>query len=581
MASKEQYPVKVEKNLAMKTRDGVTLYADVYRPDASGKFPVLLLRTPYSKDDYTQATEHTFFAPRGYVVVLQDMRGRYSSEGEFYPYLDDGPDSYDAVEWTATLPWSSGRVGAVGQSYLGLWQPFAAVERPPHLKAMCPISAPVTAHENFFWRRGVFELGWVTSYFFGMARNIMERKGMLESHWPKLTQYMSRPEMMFSPLKREVYSHLPLRDFGEWCKEGASYVAEMLAQPSYGPYWQASDLRRRFADVNVPALHVGSWYDIFQYDTLTMFSGFRNGAMSEEARRGQHLLMGPWSHLMPFAVPTSQGTGEIDFGPEALIQLHEIELEWFEYHLKGVPNGVLEKPPVRIFVMGDNRWRDENEWPLARTRYTNLFLSSGGKANSLSGDGRLGFEAPGESKYDCYTYDPNDPVPTRGGNNLTIRNGVYDQTPVEQRKDVLAYTGELLKADLELTGPLTLKLYAASSAPDTDFTAKLVDVRPDGYAQNIADGIIRARYRDSLRYPTPIKPGEVYEYTIDLWATSHVFKAGHRIRLEVSSSNFPHFDRNPNTGHAIGVDAELRTAEQTIFHDHRYPSHLILPVIPR
>jgi hypothetical protein len=312
-----------------------------------------------------------------------------------------------------------------------------------------------------------------------------------------------------------------------------------------------------------------------------MFTGLRNGAMTEEARRSQHLLMGPWAHLLPYAAPTSQGTGEIDFGAEALIQLHEIQLEWFDYHLKGVRNGIGEKPPVRIFVMGDNRWRDENEWPLARTRYTSRFLLSEGRANSLSGDGRLSLEAPAESKHDCYTYDPNDPVPTRGGNNLTIRYGVYDQTPVEQRSDVLVYTGDVLKSALELTGPLTLKLYAASSAPDTDFTAKLVDVRPDGYAQNIEDGIIRARYRDSLRYPTPIKPGQVYEYKIDLWATSHVFKAGHRIRLEVSSSNFPHFDRNPNTGHAIGVDAEMRTAEQRIFHDQRYPSHLILPVIPR
>ena len=581
MPSKEQFKVKVERNLAMKTRDGLTLLADVYRPDSEGRFPVLLLRTPYSKTDASQATEPRFFPSRGYVTVVQDMRGRHASEGEFYPYIDDGPDGYDAVEWAAALPWSNGRVGAVGQSYLALWQYFTAVERPPHLAALCPVSGPVTAHENFFWHRGVLELAWALGYFFGMARNVLERKGLAQSHWPNLTQYMTHPDVMFSPLKRELFSHLPLRDFGAWLAEGAPYFADMLAHPGYGPYWQASDLRRRFADVNVPILHVGSWYDLFQYDTLTMFSGLRHGAMTEQARHGQKLLMGPWGHLMPYSVPTSKGAGELDFGPQALIELHEIQLRWFDHFLKGVDNGVMQEAPIRIFVMGDNRWRDENEWPLARTQYTKVYLSSGGGANSLAGDGTLSFQAPAAQHSDRYIYDPKDPVPTRGGNNLTLRPGAYDQTSIEQRKDVLVYTGESLQSDLEVTGPLTLKLFAASSAPDTDFTAKLVDVRPDGYAQNLADGIIRARFRDSLRYPTLITPGQVYEYAVDLWATSHVFKAGHRIRLEVSSSNFPRFDRNPNTGHPIGADADLETAQQTIFHDQRYPSHLLLPFIPR
>jgi putative CocE/NonD family hydrolase len=231
--------------------------------------------------------------------------------------------------------------------------------------------------------------------------------------------------------------------------------------------------------------------------------------------------------------------------------------------------------------MGDNRWRDENEWPLARTQYTKVYLRGGGKANSLRGDGQLSFTAPGEEQPDRYVYDPNDPTPTRGGTTLGLAMGVLDQRKVEEREDVLVYTSETLHADMEVTGPVSLRLFAASSAPDTDFTAKLVDIRPDGYAQNIVEGMIRARFRESLTAPTLITPGQVYAYTIDLWATSHVFKAGHQLRLEVSSSNFPRYDRNPNTGHDFGVDAELLTAQQTIFHDHRYPSHLLLPVIPR
>jgi putative CocE/NonD family hydrolase len=327
--------------------------------------------------------------------------------------------------------------------------------------------------------------------------------------------------------------------------------------------------------------HVGSWYDAFQYDTLTLFTGLRGHAMTPEARRGQKLLMGPWGHLLPYSVPTSKGTGDIDFGPEAEIELHAAQLRWFDHFLKGAQNGVLEEAPIRLFVMGENRWRDEQEWPLARTQFTKVYLHSKGTANSLRGNGQLSLIAPREEPVDRYVYDPQEPVPTRGGTTLGMALGVFDQAKIEEREDVLVYTGEALTTPLEVTGPISLKLYAASSAPDTDFTAKLVDLRPDGYAQNIVEGVIRARFRESLSHPTFITPEKVYEYTIDLWATSHVFKAGHRLRLEVSSSNFPRYDRNPNTGHDFGVDAELRTAQQTIFHDSRYPSHLILPVIPR
>jgi putative CocE/NonD family hydrolase len=575
------HKVVIEKDVPMRTRDGITLMSDVYRPDASGKFPVLVVRTPYDKSAGMALTEKDYFPPRGYVVVVQDTRGRYASEGEFYPFVHEAADGYDAIEWAATLPWSNGMVGTVGQSYLGLVQYFAAAERPPHLKAMSPVSGPVTYFENFTYRRGVFELAWVLCYFASMARDTLMRRGIYQQERARLDSYVSYPDIPMAPLKRNEYLHLPLRDWGERLAPGAPYLADYLRHPTYDSFWAEHDLRPKFSEFDAPMLHVGSWYDVFQYDTLTMYQGLRDHARSERARGAQRLLMGPWAHLLPYSIPTSKGTGEIDFGTEAVIELHAIQLRWFDHLLKGVDTGILQEAPVRLFVMGDNRWRDENEWPLARTRYTDLFLHGGGRANGSNSDGALAFTAPSDEPADRYVYDPNNPVPTRGGATLGIRSGVFDQSEIEKRDDVLVYTSAVLQSDFEVTGPISLRLFAASSAPDTDFTAKLVDLRPDGYAANVAGGIMRARFRESLSNPTSITPGNVYEFNIDLWSTSQVFKAGHRIRLEVSSSNFPHFDRNPNTGHPFGVDAEVAVANQTVFHDSRYPSRLVLPVIPR
>jgi len=485
------------------------------------------------------------------------------------------------VEWAARLPWSNGKVAMVGQSYLGLVQYFAATQAPPHLVAMCPVSGPVTYFENCTYRRGVFELGWMLVYFIFMARNTLVREGLYDRERVKLDAYLKRPELPFSALTDEVYRHLPIRDWGERLSAGAPYFADYLRNWTDGPYWAATDIRPLAKNVTVPALHVGSWYDAFQYDTLSAYSLLREGAKTEEARRQQRLIMGPWAHLLPYSVPTSGGTGDIDFGPEAKLELHAIQEWWFRHHFDGSADDLLREPPVRIFVMGDNRWRDEWEWPLGRTRYTMVYLRGGGRANSLTGDGRLALDAPGAEPADHYIYDPNDPVPTRGGTVLGLAPGVYDQRPVESRRDVLVYTGEVLAGDMEVTGPITLTLFAESSAPDTDFTAKLVDVRPDGYAHNLAEGVVRARFRESLAAPTLITPGKAYQYKVDLWSTSHVLKAGHRLRLEVSSSNFPRYDRNPNTGRDFGVDTELVAAHQTVLHDADHPSHLMLPIIPR
>lgn len=303
--------------------------------------------------------------------------------------------------------------------------------------------------------------------------------------------------------------------------------------------------------------------------------------MDDTARQCQKLLVGPWAHLFPYNAPTSRGTGDIDFGDNAEIELKETQLRWFDHWLKGIDTGMTDEPPVKLFVMGENVWRDENEWPLARTRYTPYYFHSQGQANSVAGDGSLGPAAPAEEPPDRFMYDPADPVPTRGGNTLIIAVGVQDQRDVEARQDVLVYTGEPLSEPLEVTGPITVKLFAATSAPDTDFTAKLVDVRPGGYARNLADGIIRGRYRTSRTFPALLQPGAVTEFTIDLWATSHVFLPGHRIRVDISSSNFPRFDRNLNTGEDQATGNRFQSAHQTVFHDSRYPSHILLPVIPR
>jgi putative CocE/NonD family hydrolase len=573
--------IVVEKNLPMRTRDGVTLYADVHRPAAPGRFPVLVIRTPYDKNADNALTEKLYFPPRGYVVVVQDTRGRFASEGEFYPFLREAADGYDTVQWAAQLPWSNGKAGMVGQSYMAVVQYAAAMANPPHLAALCPVSGSTSYFENSIWRRGVFELAYRLKYFIMMGRETLMRQGRFDQLWPSIARYLTDPSDIRSPLTAEAIGHLPLRDWGERLRECAPFCAEMMAHSRYGPYWEAADLGRHAHRVNAPVLHVGSWYDMFAYDTIKMFTVLRRDAGSDAARRGQRLLMGPWAHLVPYSAPTSRGTGEIDFGPAALIDLHAIQLRWFDYHLKGIRNGVDEEAPVRIFVMGDNAWRDENEWPLARTRFTLVYLSSGGAANGVSGDGRLSLTPPRDEPADRYVYDPLNPVPTCGGNYIGPGNGVRNQAAVETRADVLVYTGEVLERALEVTGPVVLKLFAASSAADTDFTAKLVDVRPDGYAGNILEGVVRARFRDSLEHPTPIKPGQVYEFNIDLGSTSYVFKAGHRVRLEVSSSNFPRYDRNQNTGHEFGADAETRPATQSVFHGPRYPSRLILPIIPR
>ncbi|MBI2206475.1 MAG: CocE/NonD family hydrolase [Candidatus Rokubacteria bacterium] len=581
---RERVRLVVERDVPVPMRDGTTLYADVYRPEGSGRHPVILLRTPYNKAlprVAYQQLDPMRAASRGYALVVQDTRGRFASEGDFSCFANEIDDGFDTVEWAAREPWSDGNVGMYGASYMGATQWLAALARPPHLKCIVPMITASDYHEGWAYQGGAFQLGFNMSWT--LANLVLPNL----AHW-KLTpdevktlrgELIEAVDRMCGPFER-----LPLKNYPTLRKHRlADYYDDWLEHPEDDAYWRQWNVEARHAEITVPALNIGGWHDIFLGGTLRNYMGMRRQG-GTPASRNQRLIIGPWVHglLWPNV------NGDVDYGVLSqglAIDLDGILLRWFDHWLRGIDTGLLAEPPVKLFVMGDNAWRDESDWPLSRAVDTRFHLHGGGRANSSNGDGRLDASAPAAEASDHYLYDPRNPVPTRGGAlccwQAALPSGAYDQRPVEARPDVLVYTTAPLTAPVEVIGPVTVKLWASSSAPDTDFTAKLVDVDPTGFARNLTDGIVRARYRESTARASLIEPGRVYEYTIDLWATANVFRTGHRIRLEISSSNFPRFDRNPNTGHALGADAELRPAMQTIRHDATHPSHVVLPIVPR
>lgn len=561
-ATSSSASVVIEYNIMVPMRDGVRLSTDIYRPAAEGRYPTILTRDPYGNGSNEDAVgEGRRWAERGYAYVHQDVRGRFDSEGAWYPYLAEPNDTYDTENWIGQQPWSNGSVGTVGGSYLATTQWKGAEFRSPFLKAMAPAVTPFNYYFDTAYPGGALALGSRIGWATGMGG----RTGQTPPEdWERVTR------------------HLPLYTMDRAAGMDLPWWRDFVGHPMYDSYWQVLDSEARLAEMDVPSLNIGGWYDVFLKGTLVSYTGMIKKARSERARNGQKLLIGPWPHARNANGP---GFRDMNFGPAANVAFDSLYVPWFAHWLKGESNAYLNEPPVRIFVMGDNRWRSEREWPLARTQYTKYYIHSQGGANSASGSGTLDRTLPKAEQPDRYTYDPNDPVPTIGGNLMfnPTPPGPFDQAVAERRKDVLVYTTAPLTADLEVTGPITMTLYAASSARDTDFTAKLVDVYPDGKAINIADGIIRARYRESPTFTQEklLEPGTVYEYTIDLWATSNVFKQGHRIRLDVSSSNFPKNDRNLNTGHLAYTDTDVQSANQTIYHDAQHPSAVILPVIPR
>lgn len=573
--------VSVEKNVPARMRDGVILRADVYRPAASGRLPALMQRTPYSKNDRDSARRFSAIAARGFVVIVQDTRGRYTSDGVARPH-DEADDGYDSVQWAASLSGVDGRVGMFGGSYLATTQLQAATRQPPALVALFPASSYSRRHDMVF-QGGAFYLsdglGWNLGQAMDVRRRVLtpeaDRDGPIGLE-PKQTALLRSTWLWQLPLLS--FNQLDLDRF-------APGYRQMLAHPDADAFWDPSDIESRHDRFLVLAFHLTGWYDTLLTGTLRNFTGLRANAATETARRHQRLVIGPWTHARPNASTTS--IGDVDFGPDAGFSADEVMLGWFDHWLRGgadVASGFsrtnpADQAPVRLFVMGENRWRDEQEWPLARATVTEYFLRSGGHAATLSGDGRLDLAAPVRESSDTYIYNPMDPVPTGASGGYS--RAPIDRRTVEQRPDVLVYTSSPLTADLEVTGPLALTLWIASSARDTDFTGTLVDVFPYGTARALADGILRARYRAGKTAPALLTPGEPTEITIDLGATSNLFRAGHRIRLEVSSSNFPRFDRNPNTGGVFGHDATVVRATQTILHDASHPSRLLLPVVPR
>ena len=564
--------VAVQRNVAMKTRDGVTLRADIYQPVGEGNFPVLLQRTPYDKTGGNEFGRRAVL--RGYLVVIQDVRGRYASEGEWYPFKHETEDGFDTVEWAAALPHSNGKVGMFGGSYVGATQMLTAIGHPPHLAGICPIVTASNYHENWTYQGGAFEQWFNESWTSGLAQDTVNRtikkstNALIGSSVLPLNQY-------------PVFNLNGTPDGASLTQAMAPYFLDWLAHPDYDSYWKPWAIEEQYASIQVPALTVAAWYDIFQGGSLRNYAGIKAHGGSEAARNGQKLLITIGGHS-----GSGRKIGAIDFGPTAAeFDENALTLEWYDYLLQGKQNAFATEKPVRIFVMGENNWRYEDTWPLERAQATRYYLHSSGKANSAAGDGALSADTARKEAADSFVYDPANPVPTVGGplccDAVHLPAGPRDQQQVESRADVLVYTTPPLDADLEVTGPVTLDLYARSSAVDTDFTGKLVDVGPDGTAINLTEGILRARYRESMSASTPIVPGKVYHYTIDLWSTSNVFLKGHRIRVEVSSSNFPRFDRNLNTGKSAAADATFVKATNTVLHDSSHPSALVLPVVPR
>ena len=545
-------PAVSEINLRVRMRDGVHLSTNVFRPAAPGRYPAVLVRTPYGKRNDI-GVHYRAFLDRGYAIVAQDVRGRYESEGRFAPLTQESNDGEDTINWIAAQGWSDGKVGMMGGSYLGIVQWKAAIRNNPHLKAIFPVvSGDDDYRDRFYSTGGAMKWG---NRLLWTSENV-------------------RAEGFQPPDFHRFIWTLPLRDADLIASgEHVSFLQKAMDHPTNDAFWKSISTREALKNVKVPVFSVGGWFDNFVESDLDAFQTLRRSTGLNR------ILIGPWPHDMSSRITT------VDFGPGSSAPLRRVQLEWFDQWLKGQDVPLASKPPMRIFVMGINQWRDEYQWPLARAHNTHFYLTSNGYANTSKGDGGLDTRwPPRNAPTDHYVYDPRNPVPTRGGNvccdPAIFPWGPMDQTPVENRRDVLIYSTPELQEDVEVTGPIILILYAESTSVDTDFTAKLVDVHPDGKAMSLTDGVLRARYRDSLEKAKLLQPGKAFRMAIDIGVTSNVFRRGHRIRLEVSSSNFPRFDRNPNTGGPIADEKRLLKATQTIYHDRAHPSYLVLPVIP-
>jgi putative CocE/NonD family hydrolase len=554
--------VTVERDAECVLRDGTILRADVYRPAAESELPVLLMRMPYGKTTGGANWGYAhpaWYASRGYVVAIQDVRGRHASDGEFTPFVDEGDDGYDSVEWAASLRGSNGKVGMYGFSYPGATQLLAAVTQPPSLAAIAPGFTSAQFYDGWTYSGGALSLASVAGWASFLAVDTARRRGDEEAHAGLLGALGAAPALFWK---------LPLRDYLPFLERHAPYFSDWLRHASYDDYWRATSVAEDFSRVRVPALHTGGWYDIFHAGTVANFRGM--------SAAPQKLLMGPWQHS-PWRAITA-GTRE-DLGANAVDEWH---VRFFDEVLKSETTGVFDSPG-RVYVMHEG-WRDVDAWPPSSSTETTYYLRSDGRANSAYGDGLLSLDAPATEPADVYLYDPLMPSISHGGHSCCTETiapmGPADQEPYEASKGVLVYTSDPFDREVVLLGDPKVELYASSTAVDTDFTARLCVVDAAGTSTNLKEGIIRARFRDSLATPTLMEPGEVYRFTISLGPIGIRIAAGSRIRLDVSSSDFPQWDRNLNTGGELfGEPASVAVvATQAVYHDAVRPSRLLLPL---
>ncbi|MBW2692238.1 MAG: CocE/NonD family hydrolase [Deltaproteobacteria bacterium] len=572
----ESYPnIIVERRIEIPLRDGVKLRATLFRPDAPGRFPAIVYRTPYGQEDYAAEPEFPIkAAQRGYLVFLVDVRGRYTSDGEFEAYRNEKPDGYDVIEWAAAHSRSDGRVGSYGQSYPGFVQWLALSQNPPHYVTAVPSMTPTSSH-HFFYQGGAFNLTWFDWFIPLIVPDLRRRAGDGSGPWDYEVAYEE-----WLPQRRDYYMKRPLIG-PDLLQRWAPYYYEWVKHPDDSEWWRFADVEQDFGRMRAPVYLVTGWYDN-NYGPIGAtrgFNGMRREAATPEARERTKLIIGPWTHSSIHVLKTR--FGEIDFGPNAGLDFEALLLRWFDARLKGHDNGIDKEPPVRLFVMGDNTWRFENEWPLERAEPQTWYLRGQGHAVTAAGDGRLSAEPPEDAEpADHYVFDPTDPI----WDAQFESSGALNQASFESREDVLVYTTEPLESDIEITGEMTAELFVSIDRPDTDLAVRVTDVHPDGtsYAINGPEaGYLRLRYREGLDRQVLMEPGRIYPVRIGDMLTSNVFKKGHRIRFQITSSRAPHYDPNPNTGGEIATATRLQPVGVTIHHDASHPSKVILPVIPR
>ncbi|MCK4342844.1 MAG: CocE/NonD family hydrolase [Phycisphaerae bacterium] len=577
LLSAPEHEVKIDSNVRVPMRDGVKLATDIYRPDADGKFPTILVRTPYKKE--MSELQARYYARRGYAFAIQDCRGRFASEGTWEPFVNEAKDGYDTIEWLAEQPWSTGKVGMIGASYLGWVQWWAASEKSPHLVTIIPNVAPPDPFYNIPYEYGVFFL-WGAIWW----ADVLESEATADISGAAISKILDKK---YGKLLRE----LPVIDLDKTVLEKENpYWRKWIEHPVNDDYWAPANFSERLADARIPVFHQSGWFD---GDGIG--SKLNYAKMKSHGHPHQKLILGPWGHT----AEAHRRVGDRDFGDEAVIDLQTMYLRWLDHWLKGVDNGIVGEPLVSIFTMGSNKWLHGDVYPLPETRFEQWYLHSDGHANTSQGDGRLSSIPPGaDASPDGYTYDPGDPTPNpefyeepdeeEGEEDAPVKSveqkkkerEAFHEEVTQARADILVYVTEPLEKPLTIAGPVSAVLYAATTARDTDWYVRLMEVDEEGKIFPLVEGRLRARYRVSTKKPVFLEPGRVYEYHLDLWQTGITVPPGRRLRVEVASASFPFFSRNLNTGGHNEMDTDYVSAEQTIYHNEQYPSHVLLPVIP-